>query len=316
MDVTWKSILLLVSLALAVGLTTGVVFGALDREFDKPISATVTVKVASSEEAADVNDDGQVDDLDLRIVARSINTSPPRNPRADVDGDGSVNVFDLAFVGFHYAPVQPPPEPVIAALGASKDNTLYQSATGALSNGAGQHFFAGKNNGGLTRRGVVAFNISGSIPAGSTINSVSLILNMSRTISGAQSVSLYRLTADWGEGRSDALGQEGGGAPSAAGDATWVHRFFDTTNWGSQGGDFSGSASASTMVAGIGGYTWGSTSQMVSDVQAWLDNPSSNFGWLLRGNEGVSRTTKRFDTKENGAVDNRPVLTVNYTPPS
>ena len=306
-----------VPLALAVGLTTGVAFGALDQEFDKTISATVTLKVASSEEAADVNDDGQVDDLDLRIVARNINTSPPRDPRADVDGDGSVNVFDLAFVGFHYAPVQPPPpEPVVATLGASKDNTLYQSVDGSLSNGAGQHFFAGKNNGGLTRRGVVAFNISGSIPAGSTINSVSLTLNMSRTISGAQSVSLHRLTADWGQGSSDASGNEGGGDPSAPGDATWVHRFFDTQNWASQGGDFSGASSASASVGGIGSYTWVSTSQMVSDVQAWLDNPSSNFGWLVRGNEGVSRTTKRFDTKENGTVANRPVLTVNYTPPS
>ena len=202
---------MLVSLTLALGLTTGVVFGALDREFDKPISATVTLKVASSEEAADVNDDGQVDDLDLRIVAGNINTSPPRDPRADVDGDGSVNVFDLAFVGFHYAPVQPPPEPVVVTLGASKDNTLYQSATGALSNGAGQHFFAGKNNSSQIRRGVSAFDIAGGVPTGSTINSVTLTLNMSRTRLGvgAQTVNLHLLVADWGEGTSDALGQEG-----------------------------------------------------------------------------------------------------------
>ena len=54
----------------------------------------------------------------------------------------------------------------------------------------------------------------------------------------------------------------------------------------------------------------------MNDVQGWLDNPSSNFGWLLQGNESTSPTTKRFDTKENGTVANRPMLTVNYTPPS
>ena len=306
-----------VSLALAVGLTTGVVFGALDREFEKPFPATVILKIASSEEAADVNDDGQVDDRDLRIVAGNINTSPPRDLRADVDGDGSVNIFDLAFVGRQYAPVLPPPEPVVVTLGSSKDNTLYQSATGHLSNGAGQYFFAGKNNRGEIRRGVIAFEVSDSIPPGSTINSVALTLRMSKSVrAGTEVVSIHRLLADWGEGSSDASGNEGGGAPSAPGDATWVHRFFDTTNWASQGGDFSGVSSASTSVGGVGNYTWGSTSQMVSDVQGWLDDPASDYGWLLRGNEGVSRTTKRFDTKENGTVASRPVLTVNYTPPS
>ena len=36
-------------------------------------------------------------------------------------------------------------------VGASKDNTLYESATGSLSNGAGNTFFAGQNDNDLTR---------------------------------------------------------------------------------------------------------------------------------------------------------------------
>ena len=58
----------------------------------------------------------------------------------------------------------------------SKDNTLYQynPAEGDLSNGAGFHFFAGENAMGEVRRGVLAFDVAGMIPAGSTITAVTL----------------------------------------------------------------------------------------------------------------------------------------------
>jgi hypothetical protein len=206
--------------------------------------------------------------------------------------------------------------PTTVALGPSKDNTLYESATGALSNGAGMHFFAGNTATPQTRRGVIAFDVAGSIPAGSTITSVTLRLSMSRTISGPQTVALRRLLADWGEGTSDALGEEGGGAAATPGDATWVHRFFSSATWASPGGDFAPTASASISVGGLGFYTWGSTPAMVADVQAWLNTPGSNFGWLLLGNEASAATAKSFDTKENPVAANRPVLTVNYTAPA
>ena len=51
-----------------------------------------------------------------------------------------------------------------------------------------------------------------------------------------------------------------------------------------QGGDFSATVSASQSVGAIGQYTW-SSAQMVADVQSWLDNPASNFGWLVLGDE-------------------------------
>src|SRR5580765_225581 len=89
----------------------------------------------------------------------------------------------------------------VATLQAAKDNTLYQDAAGSLSNGAGQHFFAGNNDNNLTRRGVIAFNLS-SIPTGSTINSVTLTLNMSRSRAQNETITLHRVLADWGEGTS------------------------------------------------------------------------------------------------------------------
>src|SRR5438067_6413921 len=193
----------------------------------------------------------------------------------------------------------------------SKDNTLYEyvPADGDLSNALGDHFFTGETAVGELRRGVLAFDIAGSVPAGSTITGVTLTLNMSRTPSGtSRTVELHRLLADWGEGTSQASGEEGTGAPATTNDATWRHRFFDTIFWTTQGGDFSGTVSASQSVGAIGQYTW-SSAQMVADVQSWLDNPASNFGWLVLGDESDVATAKRFDTRESASP---PVLTIEY----
>jgi hypothetical protein len=194
----------------------------------------------------------------------------------------------------------------------SKDNTLYEydPAEGDHSNGAGFHFFAGENGMGELRRGVLAFDIAGTIPAGSTITAVSLTMNMSMTPAGALTVELHKLLADWGEGTSHAPMGEGDGAPATPNDATWRHRFFDNVFWTTQGGDFLATVSASQSVGGVGQYTWNSA-QMVSDVQSWLDDPGSNFGWLVLGDETAIATAKRFDTRESASP---PMLTIQYIP--
>src|SRR6058998_1843099 len=168
-----------------------------------------------------------------------------------------------------------------------KDNTLYEydPAEGDVSNALGFHFFAGETAMGELRRGVLAFDIAGSIPPGSTITGVTLSLNCSRVFNDtARTVELHKLLADWGEGTSDAPGEEGDGAPATPNDATWRHRSFDTIFWTTEGGDFSATASASQSVGTVGVYTW-SSSQMRADVQSWLDDPASNFGWLVLGDE-------------------------------
>src|SRR5512141_2008819 len=64
---------------------------------------------------------------------------------------------------------------------ASKDNTLYQSAIGSLSNGAGAHMFVGRTNqaSDSIRRGLVMFDIAANVPSGSTITAVTLHLYLS-----------------------------------------------------------------------------------------------------------------------------------------
>jgi hypothetical protein len=207
---------------------------------------------------------------------------------------------------------------VQVTLNAHKDNTLYESATGSISNGAGQAFFVGRTGQvtGSIRRGVLAFPIAENIPPGSTVTSVTLTLHMSRTALGAPTtmVEMHRALTDWGEGTANADGNEGSGAPATTNDATWIHRFFDTATWTQPGGDFQTQSSASQSVAGVGSYTWESTSQLVNEVQQWLDAPASNFGWVMIGDESGPSTSKRFDTHENIDPGARPHLTVTYQP--
>ncbi len=60
-----------------------------------------------------------------------------------------------------------------------KDNTLFESIDGSTSNGAGNAVFSGKTGflgGGVKLRAVLAFDVAGGIPAGSTIISTSVTL--------------------------------------------------------------------------------------------------------------------------------------------
>lgn len=204
----------------------------------------------------------------------------------------------------------------VVTLSPSKDNAIFQSPD-SNSDGLGPHFYVGRTASGSLRRALLAFDIAGSIPAGSFITDVTLTLNMSQAPTSGPAttlISLFTLLADWGEGTSDSGSPGGSGATATPGDATWNRRFFDTVSWTTAGGDFDPVASASTSVNKTEGlFTWNS-SGLVSDVQAWLDDPASNFGWILRGDEATNTTARRFDSRDNSTVAVRPQLTITYSP--
>ena len=192
------------------------------------------------------------------------------------------------------------------------DATLYESSTGSLANGSGQHLFTGFGN--AVKRGLLRFDVAASVPAGSTVDSVELTLHMSRTIAPGVLNELYRVTTAWTEGPTDPFGEEGTGDSSQVGDVTWIHTTFDTGLWTTPGGDAVPTPSAGMVVSDIGYYTWASTPEMVADVQLWLDAPAVNHGWTLRGDEDTAFTAKRFDTREHPDPLLRPVLRIVYTP--
>lgn len=195
---------------------------------------------------------------------------------------------------------------------AVADNTIYQNPSGN-SNALGQNIFSGTNGGGSPRRGLIRFDVGAVIPVGATITSVTLTLNCNNTRSIPDNVSLHKLTADWGEGTSDAGGTgDGAGALATTNDATWLMRFFPSIAWGTAGGDFNVTASASTSINTTGFFTW-SSAGMVTDVQAWVDNAAVNYGWILLCNETTISTARRFASRQNNVVANRPSLSVTYT---
>ncbi len=200
---------------------------------------------------------------------------------------------------------------------SSKDNTLYEDPGGSLSSGAGTSVFAGRTGasaGGALRRAVLAFDVAGNIPQGSTIVSAQVDVFCSRSQGGSQTMSLHRVTADWGEGTSNAGNPGGSGAASTSGDATWIHTFFSSGLWASSGGDFDPAVSATTVVGLPDPYVFASA-QLAADVQDMLDQPGLDFGWMMRGNEAATNTSKRFDSREVANPGSRPMLTVTYTPP-
>lgn len=199
----------------------------------------------------------------------------------------------------------------VIALEAARDNTMYEDFGGDLSSGAGPSLFAGLTQFENRRRALIAFDLS-SIPTGSTITGVTLTLTCTRSASLAEPVSLRPSLASWGEGPSIALGEGGMGTAALPGDATWRYRFYPDVLWATEGGDL-GPTSATTPVAGEGAYAWSSPS-MAADVQAWLTTPSINFGWAIVGNEDLPQTAKRFASRENEVLTQRPVLVVEYTP--
>jgi hypothetical protein len=218
-----------------------------------------------------------------------------------------------------------PIKAVIVTIGASGDTTIFQNAANN-SYGGGPGMFVGTDGTSTPRRGLIKFDIASAVPAGAIITDVQLTLTLAMGGPNAdttpRTISLYRATADWGEGTfgtGSTIAGSGNGLAGSAGDATWNARHFDSVspvNWTTPGGDASASASASTTVAQtLTPYIWLSTPALTADVQGWLDFPSSNFGWLIRsGSESAARTFRAFWTREASDPLLHPQLQITYVP--
>ncbi len=200
----------------------------------------------------------------------------------------------------------------VISLPAAKDNAIFEELPNN-SDGAGPELYAGNTAAGNHRRGLIFFDLRAIAP-GSTILGVDLAM----TVTGIPQppaapsvpVELHRLLADWGEAGSSGSGQ---GAPAQPNDVTWLDRFFPIDPWATAGADFSAPPSAVQVISGLGRYDWASPA-MVADVQAWVNNPSVNFGWLLLGDESIAKTARAFASRTPESLPDAPVLTVRFIP--
>jgi hypothetical protein len=195
---------------------------------------------------------------------------------------------------------------------ATLDATLIEHPAGELASGSGPALFVGRTSQARNsrRRAVVFFDVAGALPGGASVESAELVLVLTPSNEPVADVAVHRVLSPWSEGASSASG--GGGAPAVPGDATWLHTEYDTHFWTTPGGDFVSAPSGIAAVGSPGVYVWGSTPALEADVQAWLDDPASNNGWLLIGNEGSPTTAKRFASREDPFEDTRPKLIVVY----
>jgi hypothetical protein len=204
----------------------------------------------------------------------------------------------------------------VVTITPTKDATIFNDGNGSHADGMQSTMYAGRAGTNTTypvRRALVAFDVAGAVPAGSTITSVQVRLYMSQTTVGSFNFTLNRLTTNWNEGPT--VGQSGGGGNSQVGDTTWLHTFWNNQFWTTAGGDFAAAASATASIGNaVQYYTWNSTAALVADVQGWLDTPAANFGWIVRGPEGGLKTAKQFESRQSLAQF-RPQLVINYTPP-
>lgn len=209
------------------------------------------------------------------------------------------------------ATVQPASAALIEVF-PSRDTTIYSDAP-SFSNGAGDFLFAGATNNGTDylRRALLAFDFS-AIPAGSVIVSAELRLTVSRkplTDSGLRTFTLHRMTSGWGEGTSDAAGEEGSGIAASSGDSTWVNRYHSPAQaWTTAGGDITDTPSAALQMGDPAPYLF-NLPGIIADVQAWV-NGAPNHGWALLGDETRDATARRFNSRND--PDTGPLLTVEY----
>jgi hypothetical protein len=212
----------------------------------------------------------------------------------------------------------------LMVLNPSRDSTIYSENDTA--NGKG-NLLVGRTGdleqASAIRRALIYFDVS-SIPAGSIINSVSLQLTVAISANGSNGqdltpdlLSLHRVSASWGESASGGNGRIGGTA--LTNEVTWNFSRFGIAAW-SPGGDFEALPSATITLTRLPtndinkSYTIMNQLGLVDDVQSWVDNGSSNFGWMMKyDDEEALQKARGFWAREATVVNDRPTLTIEFT---
>ncbi|MGD8523970.1 MAG: DUF2341 domain-containing protein, partial [Desulfobacterales bacterium] len=121
-------------------------------------------------------------------------------------------------------------------------------------------------------------------------------------------VDAFRVKKDWFEGtKSYALADDGDDA------ATWQYQVYDETAWTGAGCDDSAdrettSDDVETFSADNTWYSW----DVTDSVKYFFDNPSSNYGWLLKCQSEGTLKYWRIYSSEYATEANRPYLEIQY----
>ncbi len=219
---------------------------------------------------------------------------------------------------------------------AGRDTTIFSESD--FSDATGSYMFAGVAGGQGTRRAMLSFSVtSTTIPAGASVAAARVTLQMTKqaqTGAISNTFTLHKMNAQWLEGTSNSDGQSPGpgfGIQATVNDATWNFRKITSvgpplagTAWTSPGadGDYVDAISGSVFITTTGAWQF-TGAGLAADVQSWVTTPSTNFGWILRGDESyddtnaLNKAAKQFASRQYGTSSQRPKLAIDWgTPPA
>ncbi|MBI2421784.1 MAG: DNRLRE domain-containing protein [Candidatus Hydrogenedentes bacterium] len=237
----------------------------------------------------------------------------PRSIIADARLLAAACILCLAFTTHRAAAETLVLEQDLDGFSGFEDTSLYEDFVTRAGGGI-DGIFSGTIRTGFLRRALIRVHLP-ELPEGATLTGVTLRLNVDRSGEnfGDLEFGLHRITRNWGEGNAVVEGSPGGvGAPAAEGDATWNDNFFMQSQWTAPGGDFEAEPSASAVAGQSMDIVEWTGAGLLADVQAWLETPESNFGWMIvYADEGTPQRVKKFYSSE--ALGLRPQLLLDYT---
>lgn len=151
---------------------------------------------------------------------------------------------------------------------------------------------------------LVRFDLTGAVPAGATVSSATLYLQVA-SAKANHTGEIHYLTTAWTEGTNSSTG------------ATWS----DPNGTGTAGtwaaGNFSSSDYNAAIIGSINtSTTGGKTLNLTNTVRDWVNGTYSNNGLVIIGRD-TNNDEAQYYSSEEGTATRRPSLTINWNiPPS
>lgn len=167
--------------------------------------------------------------------------------------------------------------------------------------GVNIHVPVGVANNNSIRRSLFFFDVAGAVPAGATVTNVTFQFDVTQQGGGLghspATYELRRLTSNWDEGSGDTFNGQANfdGCSWVDGEAM--------TPWNTPGGDFDsvqlGAVFVNNPAGNLATFDMGNA-DLISVTQDMLDNPATNFGFLMKNvDETLLGSAARITTRED-----------------
>lgn len=168
------------------------------------------------------------------------------------------------------------------------------------------------------RRTLVRFDLEEQLPDDALVFEASLVMYAAsfgpERGEGTLETRVHRLLGPWQEG-SRAVPSDADGTAPDEGDATWLDRSWPDVQWTTPGGDYSSDPSATLSIGQefpVAGLVEWTSESLIEDVQGWIEDPDSNHGWIILGDESAPGRTINFRNRYARSAVQHPTLKIRY----